>query len=58
MIYFIGHVYSLSAGVHAMARGQSAQQRPRLNSRPVCVGFVVDKLALGQVFPMHLYFVV
>jgi hypothetical protein len=25
-------------------------QRPGVNSRPVCVGFVVNKVALGQVF--------
>ena len=25
-------------------------QRPRVNTRPVCVGFVVNKAALGQVF--------
>ena len=27
----------------------AAQQRPRYDPRPVCVGFVVEKAALGQV---------
>jgi len=36
-----------------MVRRLSARrlsQRPRVNTRPVCVGFVVNKVALGQVF--------
>jgi hypothetical protein len=31
-------------------------QRPRFNPRPVCVGFVVDSLSLGQVFVSVVWF--
>jgi hypothetical protein len=31
-------------------------ERPGLSSRPVCVGFVMDKVALGQVYFFSKYF--